>query len=365
MHILLDLRSASNDKSPISVYSKALVDDFLSIPPDEGMAFSILLSPTGPKYKTAHPTVKIFHVPDERAMAFLKQHIRKHTIDVYWSLDSKLHHPSFGKQTLIVRSIDTLEDVVTPHFRGIWRRWHFARWIRPAGLLIVPSQVLATQLRETFPIAQRIPLHIAPPGVSPTFRQHSESELATVRRAYLLPRKYTIMIAREGCNDNLETPLRALAANTEVPAMPCVIVGAGEATPKIKSLIRAYHLEGMVRFIEDTLPSATLSTLLSGAQVVFEPTLREGFIPSILFAFASGTPVICAATQTNETYGKYLLRVHPTSESEWRKAFTSLMLSTMLRDRLIARGLEFATVQTWRPAGQSLLPLFKQQVACL
>ena len=62
---------------------------------------------------------------------------------------------------------------------------------------------------------------------------------------------------------------------------------------------------------------------------------------------ASGTPVVCAASPANEDlYGQAVLRIHPTDAREWISAFTTLTLSTALRDRQIAKGFDLVNAYT-------------------
>ncbi len=367
MHLLVDLRSATYDKSPISVYAKALIDDFLSLTPTEDLRITLLLSTESPTATSEHPTVKVLRIHPAKIDRYVQRLAKQGELDAYWSIDPAHSTRLIGRNVVTIQSIEQLESLDEVHgLRGLLRRDRFQRRILSATLLFVPTAEMKARLLKRFPLCDASRIRILPHGVSPVFRQHTDAEITAVRRKYLLPKKYTVIVAHENVTDNLETPLLTLATHTEVPAMQCLLIGAGEATPKIKALIRANHLEGMIRFMEDTLAGSELSTLISGAQILMAPSLSEGFVPSISFALASGTPVICSATRANEeAYGAAALRVHATNADEWQKAFTSLILSGAMRERYIARGLAFAAEHTWRSATRDALPLIQEQLQSL
>lgn len=368
MHILFDLRTIRDLSPPTGAYLRALVGGLQSFPPEERLRFTLLLPAEDSTEITDHPCVTVVHAHYPADTAEGRRAVRnlvlRSRVDLYWGADPFLHPPRrpFGKRLTVVRAV---EDLTAVGHGGFLKRFfglrRFKARCQAADWIVCPCHTLAVRLIAMVGLPKRRRVRVIRNGVPPAFRRHTPEEIRAVLRQFRLPLKYTVIIAREAPDSNLETPLRALAASSEVPAMPCVIVGVSAPSPTLRELIRACHLEGLVRFLPDALSDATLSALLSGAQVLFEPALREGYLPSVLFGMASGTPVICAATESSaELFGAAAVRVHPTDVNEWCNAFTALMVSTVMRDRLIARGTACAEENTWQAAIRATIAFIKE-----
>ncbi|MEG1479962.1 MAG: glycosyltransferase [Kiritimatiellia bacterium] len=368
MHVLFDLRTLDNVTVPVRTYLTALVDSLVPALGEADRVTLLFAENPLPFTPIKHRSVRYrFARWSGRSIAGareLRATVNALHPDVYWSADPLLRVPVplRGKKLKVVFAVQDLRHFTDANRFSRFERfrwWLIAqRQLIAADALVCPSHALSVRLIAQLGLRVRKHVHVILNGIHPAYRMHSEIEISEVRRRYLVPQKYTMIVNRADGTHNLATPLKALAENEEVPSMPLVIVGDGHATTALRNVIRSCHLEGLVRFIDDTLPAADLSALYSGAQVTFEPTLRNEYLPAILQSMASGTPVICCGTEANEElFGAAALRIHPTNVAEWRKAFTALMVSTVLRDRLIARGSACAMAHTWTSSARASFAL--------
>ncbi len=358
MHILFDLRSLVALRRADRIYLSALVDGLL--PALQACdRVTVLLDAKGtfpfPKVEDTRFVYRLTRHParSRRGARELAQIVRKIFPAVYWSADPLAELPSLPRRVKVVFSAEALLHLAEVT-RGGWlrrrlNRARVRRRVRQATALVCPSHAQEVQTIAALGLPLRRKTRVIHPGVHPLFRQHPEAEIVEARRRWLVPKHYIIIEGRAREGSNLETPLRALGGNEEVPSTTCIIIGSAQPTPELRALIREYHLEGMVRCIDsEAISAADLSALYSGATATFEPAMGADYRPTILQSMACGTPVICAASAQNvELFGNAVLRVHPTDANEWRKAFTALTLSTTLRERLIARGVQCVGNYTW------------------
>ncbi len=275
--------------------------------------------------------------------------------EVYWSADPLIRPPNWahGHRPRVVFAVEELRHFLRPQDFSWWERLRW-RWVARARLLaadvvVCPTHALQVGLIAQLGLALRRRTQVVMNGIRPIFRQHSPEEVLEVRRRWLVPQRYVLMVENEGAQEALAVPLQALARSEEVSSLTCVIVGREALADALRETVRTCHLEGMVRFLPiEYLAAADLSALYSGAMVVFEPTRGVDFRPTIGQSLACGTPVICAAGETNEElFGAAVMRVHPTDPAEWSKAFMALMLSGALREKFRARGAACVAERTW------------------
>lgn len=341
-------------------YLAAIVDSLLPALEEEDRV-TILFNHTlrFPFPLIEHPSVQYrmmrCRARGKRGALELQALIRTDCPDIYWSADPLIRPPAApaGKR---IRTVFAVEELL--HFTHSsvfsWReriswRLHAAHRLLTADAIVCPSHALRVHLVAHVGLRLRRRIQIIPNGVLPIFRRHTEEEIVSVRRKWLVPKRYVLMTEQAGTDDYLETPLKALALSYDASSITCVIVGRPELPELLRETIRDGHLEGLVRFIDATqLPISDLSTLYSGASVIFDPSQRVDYRPAMLQGMACGTPIICAASAANkELYGNAALVVHPTDPAEWSAAFIDLTLSSTLRDRLRQRGEACAARFTW------------------
>ncbi len=303
----------------------------------------------------------------ERELNALVQKLKP---DVYWSVDPLVRPPqaSRAKRLYTAFSMELLSAFLEDS-RFTW--WKLFRWrqksrksLSVADVLFCPTHAFAVSLIASMGLATRHRTVVVPNGVHPIFRRHSEEEITQVRRRFLLPRRYVLMVGSSLTKAPLATPLRALASCEEVSSIPCIVVGDIELPNALREIIRDCHLEGLVKCLnEDDISYAEMAALYSGAMVTFEPMQSVNYRPTVLRSMACGTPVICAATAAaEELYGNAVLRVHPTNVTEWVKAFSAMMLSSVLRERQIARGEACVQERTWTATAKMSMHVLRAMI---
>lgn len=337
-----------------AIYMADMVDAFLPALQEEDRVTILLGSATLlPWEQIEHPSVTYLiaqEIPNTFAahdeMAALVQQIRP---DVWWTADTTLPPPkSKHFSPKIVYAVEDFRTLLGSDRRSFWARTMAMRRSRKnlhnADAIICPVKAMAARIVHTVGIAARHKTFVIPNGIHPIFRHHTDEEVLNVRRKLLIPQRYVLTACTADVANYLTPILEAMGASEDVPSSTCVVLGDADLPDAVREVIRDCHLEGMVRFLNiSKLAPAEIAALYSGASVFFEPSQDIAYLPSILRAMASGTPVICAASAANEAlYNQAVLRVHPTDAQEWIRAFTALTLSTVLRDRQIANGLSCA-----------------------
>ncbi len=372
MHVFLDLRTLNLLPSASRFYLLALLDaifptlregDRLTVLRGEGDQF--------PFRRIDHPAI-VYCTMFAPARSARGEHELDRIAaierpDVYWSADPLIRPPMGlkGKELIIAFSVETLalfKENVSPSW---WKRSRAARRARhiwaSAHAFFCPSHAFEVLFVAQQGLSVRRRTVVVPNGVHPIFRRHTEEEILTVRRRWLLPKRYVLMAGSSQDAESLKTPLQALAMSEEVSTITCVILGDESLQELLRETIRECHLEGLVRFLDEAkLSYADRSAIYSGAIVTFDPIQDYAYRATVLRSLACGTPVICAATpESEELYGNAVLRVHPTDPAEWGKAYTTLMLSNVLRERQIARGEARVVERTWTATAKLSMHLLR------
>ena len=124
-----------------------------------------------------------------------------------------------------------------------------------------------------------------------------ESEIARVRQAYGLERRYIVSVGTLEPRKNLPTLLRAfdrLSARTGTPAadLDLVIIGGkGWRDRELRAEIAARLASGRLHTL-GYVPERDLVALYGGAEVLAYPSHFEGFGLPVVEAMACGTPVV-------------------------------------------------------------------------
>ena len=373
MRILFDLRTLDQLPRTVRHYLAALVDSFLpALAPGDEVTVLLAKGAQRPFQQIEQASVAYLeaeHAARSAAGAWeLQGLVARREVEVYCSADPLIRPPGpvKGRPVRVIFAVEELE-----HFLGArrfsWRerlRWRFVARPRllAADALLCPSHALAVRLIANAGWGARRRTRVIANGVHPIFRRYSEEAVLAVRRRWLVPRRYVLMVETAGSADCLEVPLRALAQNEEVSSVTCIVVGRKGLPAVLREAVRDCHLEGMVRFLPiDELPAVDLAALMSGAVALFEPVRETDFRPTIAQALACGAPVICAAGVSNkELFGNAVLRVHPTDPAEWAKAFSAVMLSTALCERLAKRAQEQMAERTWTATAKAVFAVGRE-----
>lgn len=357
MHILFDLRTFKRLTMSASIYLADMVDAFLPAL-QEGDRVTILLGAATllPWDPIEHPAVAylaVHEAPGTRtATAELTKLLQSSQVDIWWSADTSLPPPKLKHPFKLVYAVENLQVLFGNQKGGFWNRLAEKRIalqnLLRADAIICPNKAISARVIHAIGISARHKTFIIPNGIPPVFRCHAVEEIVQMRRKLLIPQRYVLVNGSASTADYLTPVLEALGASEEISSITCVVLGDAKLPNTLREVIRDCHLEGMIRFLNVAkLEVPEIAALYSGASILFEPSQAIAYFPSILRAMASGTPVVCAASPANEElYGQAVLRIHPTDAREWISAFTTLTLSTALRDRQIAKGFEHVNAYT-------------------
>lgn len=359
MHILFDLRTYKKLSMSAGIYLADMVDAFLPAL-QEGDQVTILMALKSylPWEQIEHPAVHYLFARETPCTAAgrkeLNAIVQRIHPDLWWTADAALTPPAKTRRHT-VKSVFAIEDFRhlygSAHGSGLgkwWQRRRARQHLLKADAIVCPNKAIAAHLAHRLGIALRHRLVMIPSGIHPVFRVHQPDEILQMRRKWLIPQRYLLMVSTSVTAHYLTPVLEALGTNTEVSSIHCVILGDTKLPNTLRETIRDCHLNGLVRFIDnEKLSPAELSALYSGAFLLFEPSQDVAYQPSILRAMACGTPVICAACAANEdVFKQAVLRVHPTDTREWSQALSTFTLSAILYERQVQRGLAFAATAT-------------------
>ncbi len=360
MHVLLDLRTLYRLPSASRAYLLALLDSvFPALREGDQITALKRAGDVLPFRPIQHESVQYYdavHKPRRRkGYQELNDLVQELRPDVYWSADPYLRYPvaPVGKRLYYALSLETLPPFIEMADAS-WRErlrwlWRAHPQLQTADVMICPNHLLAVAYVAHLGLSARHRTVVVPNGVHSLFRRYTEEEVLEVRRKWLIPKRYVLMVGETHDAESLAIPLQALAQSEEVSSITCVILGDKTLPSALRETIRDGHLEGLVRFLdEDELSLADVAAIHSGALVTFDPMRTADYRPTALRSMACGTPVICAAgALSEELYGNAVMRVRPTSPTEWAQAYTGLVLSTVLRERQIERGEKFVLERTW------------------
>ncbi|MBI4830121.1 MAG: glycosyltransferase family 4 protein [Candidatus Lindowbacteria bacterium] len=142
----------------------------------------------------------------------------------------------------------------------------------------------------------------------------------------------------------------------EIPDIRLIITGRGDYEPKLNELTKKLHLNGCVEFA-GFVTTAQKVDLYRRAQVVVNPSAKEGWGLTVIEANACGTPVIAAEAPgliesvLHEKTG--LLYPHDDIDA-LSKAIIRLLKDKPLRERFAARSIQWASEFTWEKATQEI-----------
>lgn len=193
------------------------------------------------------------------------------------------------------------QTVVTIHDAIAWTRpdllsSRYASWCRGMGkraeryadAVVVPTHAVADELADHLDLGGRIRVI----GGAPASDLVPVPDAAARRRAHGLPDEYLLSIAGWEPRKGLEPLIRGLA-DKGTHGIPLIIVGAGSAVePELREIAKDARVDPERVRSCDHLSSEDLAAMISGATIVVQPSLEEGFGLAMIEAFAFGRPVI-------------------------------------------------------------------------
>lgn len=160
---------------------------------------------------------------------------------------------------------------------------------------------------------------------------------------------YLLFVGLVKPHKNLRGLLSAFEAIASTIPHDLVVVGRHTGLRGVDdaALTQAGRLAPRVRVLE-SVSRSRLVELMTGADLLVQPSLYEGFGLPPLEAMAAGTPVVAArAGALPEVCGDAALYCDPSSAADIGRAIVEALRDTSLRTRLRERGRERARRYTW------------------
>lgn len=207
---------------------------------------------------------------------------------------------------------------------------------------------------------------VAPLGVDRRrFHQiHDAGRIAECRDRYRLDASYVLFVGTVQPRKNIPTLVQGMVQAQDAGLSASLVVAGADGWQSAASL-RAMANAGprAVRYL-GRVSAEDLPVLLAGARAFVSVARAEGFGMPALEAMAAGVPVVVANDGAlGEVVGDAGLLVDPGSPHEIAEAILRISSDAVLRDSLIARGLERAAEFTWDAAGRSLWRAVEQACA--
>lgn len=240
------------------------------------------------------------------------------------------------------------------------RWWHRVvnpgRWYRRADHILAVSESTRRDLVMHFGIPEQ-KVSVVHLGVDMArFQSVAATQIEQVRSSFRLDRPYVLFMGTVMDRKNIDTILQAWRALT----------GPGDGG---YDLVLAGYIQE-ARLIPDDdriralgyIPEPLKPALYAGATAFVYPSFFEGFGLPVLEAMASGVPVITsAATSLGEVSGDAALLVNPYRADELADALRVVLRDQALRDMLIRRGRERASLFSWERTARETLAVLRAQ----
>lgn len=201
-------------------------------------------------------------------------------------------------------------------------------------------------------------------GVSPLYRVETDTErLACIRNKYSIPGPYILYVGNHQPRKNIKRLFDAFLMMKRYEDYTLVLTG--KIDPRRQALYseaRRDGLDGRVLFLGE-VPEIDLPALYSGSELFVFPSLSEGFGLPPLEAMACGAPIVSSAAMSiPEVVGDAGILIDATDTAAISEAMDRVLSSRMLREDLIAKGLDRAARFSWDEATKKTLRVYEQLV---
>ena len=252
-------------------------------------------------------------------------------------------------------AVVTLHDLIHVRFAhfhkpgvGLYARTMAGLAVRRASVVIADSEATRRDIVELLgaPAAR---VRVVPLGVSPRLKPAAAGEVAVFRTDHALPAQYVLYVGARKRHKNLELLLRAWGVMRPGERPPLVLSGpAWSGDLPLARLARELGVEESIRFSGDVHDEVALACLYSGAALVVQPSLAEGFGLPPLEAMACGVAVLSSdAGSLPEVLGDVAVYLPPVDPAAWATGVLALLSDGQRRTALGSRGRAHAARYTW------------------
>lgn len=262
-------------------------------------------------------------------------------------------------------TIHDLTLVRLPHLQrpgdGAIARVATAWSARRASVVITGSEASKHDIVELLgvPAAK---IRVVPLGVSAVMKPVPSVDIAVFRSDRQLPAQYVLYVGARKRHKNLDLLVRAWGAMRPVDRPPLVLSGLPwDDREPLAQLARRLGVEKSIRFSGELHDEVSLACLYSGAALVVQPSLAEGFGLPPLEALACGVAVLSSdAGSLPEVLGDCAVFLPPRDPEAWAEEVLDLLGDGTLRTTLGTRGRARAAMFTWARTAQMTRALYDQ-----
>jgi len=268
-------------------------------------------------------------------------------------------------------SVVTIHDLIHirfAHFHrpgaAVYARFMAGLAARSARVVIAVSEATKRDIVELLRAPEER-VRVVALGVSPAIRRAEDDATSRFRAERLLPAGYVLYVGARKRHKNLELLLRAWATMHAAERPPLVLSGhAWTGDDPLAGLAHTLSVAGCIRFAGELRDEQALSCLYSGASLLVQPSLAEGFGLPPLEAMACGTPVLSSdAGSLPEALGDAAEFLPPREPQAWAAAVSRLLADSERRTDLVARGSRRAATFTWERTAAATYAIYEEALA--
>lgn len=200
------------------------------------------------------------------------------------------------------------------------------------------------------------------PGIDPMFQPYSSEEktLAKARWFGDDPHGQYVLIMGDQFYKNPETVLETIQLLNQQGHKSIRIVKTREPDNYWNSLINKYGGKDLVIHVGD-VSREKIPDLINAVDLLFFPSLYEGFGWPPLEAMACGIPVVSSnAGSLPEVIGNVGIMHDPKDVTGFAHEIDRILNDTEYRDLLIAQGFKQASKFTWQSAASEIVEIYKE-----
>ena len=244
--------------------------------------------------------------------------------------------------------------------------WRFVQpnMLRAADRVIAISQQTARDLVRLYGLAENA-IQVIYPAYAPRFHPASEMEVERAREHYGTGPHYLLHVGSLSRKKNLLTLVGAYERLRQRGYGGKLVLvgrqyGKGYDRQFFEHLEASPYRSGVL--LTGAVPDEDLPALYSGAELTVFPSLHEGFGIVALEAMACGTPVITSnAGALPEVVGEGGMTIEDATDvGLLTEAAERLLSDRALRERAVARGLEWVKRYSVTAAAKQTLALYDQ-----
>lgn len=369
MRIGIDARLTYHQKAGISRYTRHLVEELATL--DQENRYLIF------QHRKHYESLS--EAPNfQRKTLFTPVHNRIE--QPMLSLELMLHGLDLLHSTDFIPPLySRIPSVITVHDLGFLRWPHFLtednatyysqidRAVRHARHIIVPSHSTKNDVIGQLGVP-KTKISVIYEAAAPLYTPLPIVETrAAITEKYNLPEKYVIFVSTIEPRKNIGGLLRAFAHlrnKYNMNEVGLVLVGKrGWLYEEVFESVERLDLRNSTFFV-GRVPDEDLRSLYVGARCHIHPAFYEGFGLPPLEAMACGTPTIVSNTSSlPEVVGDAALMVDPNDWEEMAVSLHRLLTDDDLYTELRQKGLQRASIFSWRRAAAETLDVYTQVVS--